>query len=152
FQSMKSGKNDGIAQLRHLLSLRDTTKPHPFRAGVMGHPMLLCVVADDELINPKTDAGLARHRGEFAAYRWTETPPTVMKGQSQPVPYKWFDDAMDSLRGIFSEWGPGITPLTEQERIEASMPENLRLENLDKWAPDGRDFALIKRDWALSGV
>jgi len=126
FQAMKSGKTDGIAQMRHILRLRDLDKPHPFKPALLGRPLLYLVVDDAELINPKTDAGLARHRGEFAAYRYADTPPTQQRGQSLPVPYKWYDDAMDSLRGIFAEWGPSIKPQTLDEQIAERLPETWR--------------------------
>lgn len=123
FQAMKSGKTDGIAQMRHMLRLRDLDKPHPFKPHLSGRPLLYLVVDDGELVNPKTDSGLARHRGEFAAYKYSDTPPTQQRGQSLPVPYKWYDDAMDSLRGIFAEWGPSIKPKTIDEQIAERLPE-----------------------------
>lgn len=130
FQAMKSGKTDGIAQMRHMLRLRDLDKPHPFKPQLSGRPLLYLVVDDAEMVNPKTDAGLARHRGEFAAYRYADTPPTQQRGQSIPVPYKWYDDAMDSLRGIFAEWGPSVKPLTLDEQIAERLPETWRDEYL----------------------
>lgn len=150
FHAMKSGKTDGIAQIRHMLRIRELDKLHPFKPQLMGRPLLYLVVDDSELINPKTDDGLARHRGEFAAYRYADTPPTAQRGQAVPVPYKWFDDAMDSLRGICAEWGPEITPLTEDEKLEASLPENLRRSTLDAMPYDfQRDMGELMRDYRL---
>lgn len=135
FQAMKSGKTDGIAQMRHMLRLRDLDKPHPFKPHLSGRPLLYLVVDDAEMINPKTDAGLARHRGEFAAYRYADTPPTQQRGQSLPVPYKWYDDAMDSMRGIFAEWGPTIKPMTLDEQIAERLPETWQDEYLRTLPP-----------------
>jgi len=135
FQAMKSGKTDGIAQMRHMLRIRDLDKPHPFKPALKGRPLLYLVVADDEMINPKTDAGLARHRGEFAAYKIADTPVTQLRGQSLPVPYKWYDDAMDSLRGVFAEWGPSIKPQTLDEQIQERLPESWQDEYLKTLPP-----------------
>lgn len=129
FQAMDSAKTAGIAQMRHMLRLRHFDKPHPFKPQLKGHPLLFLVVDDDEFINPKTDAGLARHRAEFASYKYADTPVTTQRGQSQVVPYKWFDDAMDSLRGIFCRWGPKMASLTEDEKLEAQLPAGWRLAN-----------------------
>lgn len=135
FQAMKSGKTDGIAQMRHMLRLRDLDKPHPFKPQLSGRPLLYLVVEDGELINPKTDAGLARHRGEFAAYKYADTPPTQQRGQSIPVPYKWYDDATDSCRGIFAEWGPSIKPKTLDEQIQERLPETWQDSYLQTLSP-----------------
>ena len=130
FQPMRSGKTEGIAQIRHMLRIRETDKPHPLKPNLLGRPLLYLVVDDAEIVNPKTDAGLARHRGEFSAYRFADTPPTQQRGQTIPVPYKWYDDAMDSLRGIFAEWGPSIKPMTLDEQITERLPETWRDEYL----------------------
>ena len=154
FQAMDSGKTAGIAQMRHMLRMRDLDKPHPFRSGLFGHPLLFLVVDDDEFINPKTDAGLARHRGEFSAYKYADTPVTTQRGQSQVVPYKWYDDAMDSLRGIFCKWGPRMTALTESEKDDARLPVDLRIANKPDH-PDGSfewDAWVMAREQALAKV
>lgn len=135
FVAMNSGKTAGIAQMRHMLRMRNLDAPHPFRPGLYGHPLLFLVVDDDEFINPKTDIGLARHRAEFTAYKIADTPVTPLRGQAIPVPYKWFDDAMDSLRGVFCEWGPEITPLTDAEKIELALPDGLKREALNNIPP-----------------
>lgn len=132
FYAMNSGKTAGIAQMRHMLRARGLDGPHPFRPRLSGHPSLFLVVDDDEFINPKTDGGLVRHRAEFGAYKYADTPVTQQRGQSLPVPYKWFDDAMDSLRGIFCEWGPEVAALTEDEKTELGLPAGLRRESLSQ--------------------
>lgn len=148
FLPMNSNKTAGIAQMRHLLSSRQ--HPHPFRNGLYGCPRLLLVVDDGEFINPKTDAGLARHRAEFSSYKYADTPVTQIRGQSLPVPYKLFDDSMDSLRGIFCEWGPGITPLTEAEQTELALPPGLRSSRIETMEPSfDRTFAEMMRDFRL---
>lgn len=135
FQPMRSGKTEGIAQIRHMLRIRDTEKPHPFKPSLNGRPLLYLVVDDGEMVNPKTDAGLARHRGEFASYKFADTPPTQQRGQTIPVPYKWYDDAMDSMRGIFAEWGPSIKPMTLDEQINERLPETWQDEYLRTLPP-----------------
>jgi hypothetical protein len=125
FQSWKPDLTGGIAQVRHTLRI-DKRVPHPFKPELTGRPNFFCVVDDDQLIDPRDDQGLLRSRGEFAAYRLTETPATDAKGMRIPVPYALYNDAMDALRGAMADFGPDSTPKTEAERFDEQLPEHLR--------------------------
>jgi len=136
FASWKPDRNAGIAQVREYLEIRDGEKSsnplrHPFKPDLWGRPHFYLVVADDQLISPIDDRGLARHRQEFSVYQYDKTTTGVEKA----IPKKGFDDAMDSLRGIAADFFVGITPMTAYERAEARVMRERGLElerqNLD---------------------
>src|SRR5262249_40352406 len=70
YSKVKPDANGGIAQMRHQLRLTDTDKPHPFKPHLLGRPHFYVVVADDEVINPKTPKGMVNFRAEMAAYKY----------------------------------------------------------------------------------
>src|SRR5262249_6668093 len=109
--------------IRNFLEI-DKTRMHPFRPDLIGSPALFLIVSDDELYNPRTDAGLARHRAEFAAYRYDA--PKSGEPARNVMPYPLFNDAMDSLRGLAAAWFPMVLEKTPQERAreraEQSFP------------------------------
>ena len=123
-QAASSGKRDGIAMLRHYLRV-DRRREHPFRAGVMGRPLLYWVVDDEELLVAKTDRGLARWREEIIDWRWVPQDITDTGVRSE-MPVKWRDDAMDSMRMVTQKWLPPKAPLQNWEKLEGSLPPALR--------------------------
>lgn len=126
--------NGGIDVVRRYLKIADKDKLNPFgkkdRFGepLMGCPSLILVVANSELSHPRTDAGLARHRAEFAGYSYhvakAGDPPEKLR------PQKLFNDAMDTIR-CYAEIGfPKIVPKTEKELIQEELPAHSRPENI----------------------
>ncbi len=97
YSKAKPDANGGIAQLRHYLRITDEDKPHPFKPWLMGRPHFYVVVADDELENPKTPAGMVNFRAEIAAYRYINADPG-RRGMPQVVPYDFFNHLMDAQR------------------------------------------------------
>lgn len=128
FQAWPTGKTRGIAQLRNALELVETDKPHPFRPERAGHPKLYFVVDDKEMINPKTDAGLVRHRAECPAYRWA----TLKSGEptASLLPHALFNDAIDTLRAAAADYWPLVKGLNKQEQLEAKLRPELQLTAL----------------------
>jgi hypothetical protein len=157
FVAMDSGKWAGVSQMRHLLTVKGNNAPFPFRPvsrmgqGLYGCPRLLFVVDDGEFTNPRTDRGLVRHRGEMAAYKVAEKAVTLASGQPAAVPYKFYDDAIDSMRGIFARWGPAITGLTDLEQQEMALNPAYRMAEAtpEQLANDGWHMA---REWRLGRV
>lgn len=128
FNAWPTGKTRGIAQLRNALELVDVDKPHPFRPQFLGHPQLYFLIDDREMVNPKTDAGMARWRAEMPAYRWA----TLKTGEptAQVVPHALFNDAIDTVRAAAADYWPKSVPLTEQEQIQALIPDKYSRESL----------------------
>lgn len=119
FNSWRPGKNRGVAQLRAYHEI-NYAKQHPVRTKMPGAPKILYIVADDELVYPKTDAGFVRTRAEAPAYKWKELksgePMSVVEPDAQ------FNDAMDTIREACARYGMPIDHKT---------PEELRNERLD---------------------
>ncbi len=145
----KHGKTDGIAQMQHLLKIGKDD--HLFK-GIEGTPRLFFIVDDDQLENPKDDRGLRRIREEMAEYKWGETTPTEARGQSVPVPRKYRDDAIDSMRFVFSEWGPGIEPLSPDEVREGKLLPEYQKSYIAQLTGNALDFHLAMRDWELADI
>lgn len=124
FVNWKTGRTRGIEQLKSAITLRDVDKPHPFKEEIYGHPLLYFIVADDEYINPKTEAGMLRIRQEAPAYRW-DVPKSGEVARTL-VPYALFNDAMDVVKGAAARYFPRITQKTIEERIDELIPETAK--------------------------
>lgn len=115
----------GLDRVRRYLEIRDGNKPNPFGKRdtfgreLLGCPSLLFIVDDDQLVNPRDDKGLARHRAEAAGYSWhlpkAGDPPEKLR------PQKLFNDAMDSIRCFAEMQFPEVIGLTQDERIDSQM-------------------------------
>lgn len=158
FIACQSAKTAGLSQWRHYLRV-DRSRPHPFRDDERGEdgryrlgcPGLFDVVADDQLLEPRDDYGLATHRRQAASWRYAPDRMSVT-GLPQTLPMKADEDSADSTRMITAEWGPSETPYTEREQEELALPETLRAESVLELPPERFDFALIKRDYELAKV
>lgn len=142
----KPGKTEGLPQLRHYLKLEQ--RPHPFKPGVVGRPNLYLVVADDQLNGARDRFGLSRHRWEASNLKWDANITT------RDVPTKFGDDATDAVKQYLQTFAMTAAPLTERERQNLSLPENLREENAppiggtDPWAREGWEMGR----WAWEGI
>lgn len=125
FRNWETGRTRGVEQLKFALTLRDLDKPHPFKSGLMGRPLMYVVVDDKEAVNPKTDAGMVRFRAEAPMYRWNT--PKSGEAPLALLPYPLFNDAIDTVRAAAARYFPRSTSFTAQEqlhqRIEEKMPE-----------------------------
>jgi Terminase-like family. len=128
FSAWETGKTRGIAQLRNALECIETDKPHPFRPELHGHPKLYLLVDDNELVNPKTDKGFARHRAEFPAYHWA----TLKSGEplTNLIPYALFNDAVDTVRAAAADYWPQALELTPAEQVNALIPDRYKYNTL----------------------
>lgn len=106
FGGWKPDRTGGIAQVRDFLQVRGD-KPDHFHPDLKGSPSLYLIVADDEYAFAKTDAGLARLRLEFPLYHY----------DSQGLPERKINDAMDSLRGLAGAFFPPTAPLTQEDKL-----------------------------------
>lgn len=143
FQAWKTGKTRGIAQLRNALELVDLNEPHPFNPSMMGCPKIFLIVDKDELVNPKTDAGLARWRAEFPAYHWA----TLKSGEPTTTltPYVLFNDASDTARAAAADYWPNVLPKTEDEVREEKLSPTIQIQNIPNLPREEQDRAIQSR-------
>lgn len=119
----KSGKTEGLSQLRFFLKLEN--KPHPFKPGVTGRPNLYLVVAGDQLPAGRDRWGLARHRWEAANLKWDPNVTT------RDVPAKFGDDASDAVKFYMASFALDAAPMTKQQQIEEAIDPRLRLDAIE---------------------
>lgn len=133
FSNWKTGRTRGIEQLKRAISIRDEDKPHPFKPGVTGHPLLYFIVDDNEYVNPKTERGMLRIRQEAPAYKWS----VPKSGEIAPalVPYALFNDAIDVTKAAAATYFPTPEPLTNDERVEAALPFEYRISTMLRKSP-----------------
>lgn len=142
FEACKSGKIDGIAQWRHYLR-SDHSQAHPFHEDErlpdgkwrLGCPGWFDVVADDQLIAPVDDRGLVTHRRQTRDWRYAPDRLSVI-GLSQTLPFKADEDSVDSTRMVTAEWGPQAVPLTQEEQIEAALPDGWKTHQIEQHDPE----------------
>jgi hypothetical protein len=149
FQKCKPDAHGGISQMQNALRLRDLDQPHPFKPWLQGRPNYFLIVPDNQITNPKGDAGLALLRAEFPAYKYTDERITTHLGSSAIKPYKHFDHYMDAQRYIAAKWFAQVKPLTEAEREERQAPEHLRTDNAPPYGTWDREAWEIARSLAL---
>lgn len=128
FSSWKAGRTNGIEQLKDAFMLRDKDKPHPFKSGLYGHPKLFLIVDDNELVTPKTDAGLARWREEIVAYHWNI--PKSGNPSMKLIPYALFNDAVDTMRYAAAVYFPTVTPKTIEELVKEKVDKEFPVNKL----------------------
>ena len=124
-------RNGGIAQMREYLEVHD--EPHPFKPGHQGASRLYMVVDDEQYDAPVDDHGLARHRLEYPIYHYAESKSG--EPAMRVIPYPLVNDAADSDRIIALKWFPRKKELTDDERVETSLPEHLKAIALQKQLP-----------------
>lgn len=155
FYQAKSGKTDGISEWRHYLRV-DHSTPHPFlqdeeiKPGFykFGCPSLFDIVADDQLIEPRDDAGLVTHRRETRDWKYAPERLSVT-GLMETKPFKFDENTCDATRMITAEWGPEVVRFTEAEKTEQALPAGLRAENLATRTGSDRDIGELMRQFRL---
>lgn len=139
FTAWGQDANGGIDQVRRYLKIRNKNRLNPFgkkdRFGepLFGHPMLMMIVEDDELLHAKTDKGLARHRAEIQSYSYHI--PKAGDAPEKLRPQKLFNDAMDTIRCYAEKRFPDIARKTVSERVDEKLDRmgftNKRLATVD---------------------
>lgn len=136
FQPCDSAKTAGIPQWRHYL-LPDRTKPHPFHRDEkeldgrwkLGCPSYFEIVDDDQFITPRDDKGLKVHRNQ--AYGWKMRKVEETKsGMTVEQPMKAEEDTCDSVRMLFTAFGPLQKPMTPSQKLNALIPRGYRPHEL----------------------
>lgn len=119
----------GLDRFRRYLEIGNKDEPNPFNPSLMGCPSLFFVVDSNQLINPKDDRGLARHRAEAAGYSWHV--PKAGDAPEKPRPQKLFQDAMDTIRCFAAINFPETIPVSSIDRIHA-LYDKRRARQLNK--------------------
>jgi hypothetical protein len=146
FTKWKPDAHGGIAQMQHAIKIRHLDRPHPFKPWLNGRPDYYVIVPDDQVVNPKGDAGLSLLRAEFREYKYVEQVVTTQRGANKIVPYDFFNHFMDAQRGIAAKWFAQVRPLSENERIERQLHPGHRLEN----KPDVADGSWEWDSWRMA--
>lgn len=152
FSNWPTGKTRGIEQLKNAFAIKDTGKVHPFKPSLTGCPSLFLIVDNDELLNPKTDLGLARWRAEIPAYHWD----SLKSGEvmTKLVPYALFNDAVDGLRAAAADYFPSSVALSMTEVLKKKITEQTIYardlkEDVSVSAQISRSMAAVKAVKAL---
>lgn len=144
FKPGNSSKKAGWAELNHYLT-PDKSQPHPFHedewledAGEykLGCPSFFLIVEAEQQFEAVDDKGLARWRDEFLnlEYRSLQLGET---GLTKEEPFKFRDDACDSVRFVTYSLGFKIAKLTKDEKVMAKVPKSLHPDEKD--TPEQRD-------------
>lgn len=137
FQACNPKRDGGVAQLRHYLRT-DYSQPHPFRPDRNGLSRMYMIVENvDERDRPTGDAGLKLLREQLPEWRW-RAPQLTAGGFLNERPMKVNDDVGNMMMMIFTHFQLYATPLTEQERVIAAIPPELRYDNLLANSPHER--------------
>lgn len=146
FTRWRPDRNAGIGVLQNFMDVIERDKPNPFRPTLTGRSRFILVVADGQgamyqdsygrdVVQQASDHnGMIRLRAEIADYRY---PPDA-NGQEKELPIKFFDDLIDPLKGVADVMFPGQGPQSEEEKIESMLPEQYRMETLEKLSPEAR--------------
>jgi hypothetical protein len=155
FNKWKAEVGSGVPQIQNALEI-DETKDHPFRRypanfpdrtlrgkPLKGCPNFFVIVPDDQgelycdgegelkVRGAVDSAGMARLRYEFPKYRNPVTPTGQEKVKPNPKAHGE-DDAIDALKGLANKFFPTPSRMSEEERIDALLPEQLRIATIRK--------------------
>jgi hypothetical protein len=143
------GKKDGIAEWNVLLD-GDYTLPHPFKPDEqvevtndrgekvkrwrLGRPYIFYIVANDQLLAPRDDRGLKRHRESMLGYEWTVEKLTDT-GYQEVIPNKVNADNCDAERMLHAYNVGTATKRTLDEQRELITPERLKVAENEEVTP-----------------
>lgn len=143
YSACNPGADGGVKELQRRL-LVDYEQDHPFKPGEKGLSGFYAIVDDDQyyriedndlVSEARDDRGLKLWREQFPEWVWRDLALTDL-GLQPEKPIKVNDDAGNSLMMIYVH-NPRPLALTADERIEAAIPEEVRIENLRESSPNG---------------
>ncbi len=167
FRAWSTDFNAGIAQVKDYMELHSFHQPHPFREisreknnpdkpKIMGRPRLFIIVEDtqgglqfDETMGrwtinaPVDEWGAMNLRQEIPTYHFNQQAADKPTHRLRPA--KMLDDFVDVLRCLAATFFPPIAPLTQYERLEKDMPEELKITNILKETPEEMSRSYIAR-------
>lgn len=139
--------NVGIPQMQEWMYPIEPHRPNPIRPELMGRSRIYFVADDSEyrlvfneqsgkhFVTPSaTDEGFKLLREEIPAYHYP--PEEIGKPPREMRPLKIKDDVIDTLRAIATKWGPSVAPKTEQEQIEAALPDGWKTHQIEQHDPE----------------
>lgn len=125
----KAGKTEGLEQLHHYAT--PEAKPNPFYPHLNGRPNLWLVVNSAQYRTAIDRWGLQRTRWEAANLKWDKNVTT------RDVPVKFGDDITDAIKQYLQTFALAGQPQTDDEKVEAAIPEQYRYETLQQTNPLG---------------
>lgn len=141
FHQVRAISNLGIAQMVNAFHLLPEANPfvrHPItNEPLQGRPRLYIIVENEckaylDAASGQLKRKMTTDRGKLRA--WREIPayhyPPSEKGKpvKERKPERFFEDFMSTLRWLMSFWGPGVAPMTTDEKVEAALPVHLQKE------------------------
>lgn len=157
FQQVKAIANLGIAQMVNAFHL--LPEPHPFvtdpRTGkpLQGRARVMIIVENECKVYLDAASGMLKRKmttdkGKLRA--WREIPayhyPPSEKGKAvkDRKPFRLFEDFMSTLRWLMSFWGPGVTPMTTDEKVEAALDPRYSKEAITAIDDSAMQSALLQ--------
>lgn len=150
FNKWQPKRGSGVPQVQNMLEI-DHSRPHPFRAGLMGRTRFYLVVPDKQgqvmvgelgkrhVAQPTDYKGLARARFEIPLYSHISTGKAKIK-----------DDYVDAMLGLANKFMVPATPLSKQEQREGALPEHLQnKERIIKENPQEAERLMLARTMAF---
>jgi len=168
FEKWTPDYNAGIARVREYLDITRTNEVHPFRditrrklypdhPPIMGRPTIFFVSETEQgkmfwdsgaeryRVAPAKDSkGLSRLRAEFPAYHYPKSE--LGKSVAKMRPKKAFDDAMDCLRCVATEYFAPLNRKTTEELFEEYLPDSVKSRNIKNIPVDKLGMAFLMRE------
>jgi len=131
----------GISTIEDWFTVIDRDKPNPFRPELMGRTRIVFVAPNEEyelayndrlkqhfVTISQSERGYYTLRRQLSAYHYPRSE--LGKARKEMRPVKTFDDIIDCLRGYAVNWNRRPDGLTDNEIVEAAMPDAYKLSNM----------------------
>lgn len=146
FVQWTAGPNIGIAQMRDRLTIIDTDRPNPFFPELMGRTRFVCVVPDSDYPRRQAGSPWARVEAEFSAYHYKQLNSGEPTSAAIAIPDPRFNDFMDMIKAAAFDAFPRPKKISQSERIEAQLDEEIRGPNIVKLeTPAEQSIAVLSR-------
>jgi hypothetical protein len=157
FHQVRAISNLGIAQMVNAFHLLPelhpiVTDPRTDRP-LQGRPRVMIIVENECKVYLDAASGMLKRKlttdkGKLRA--WREIPayhyPPSEKGKAvtDRKPFRFFEDFMSTLRWLMSFWGPGVTPMTTDEKVEAALDPRYSKEAIVAIADPAMQSAILQ--------